>query len=138
LVEIKDITYRNEVEVEIKFIYPLMRFLGYGPSELKTRVPVEIQTGRKRTTVVADWVVYLEKPYLVIEAKEPGQALSDSVQEQARSYAYGLGAPLYMLVNGKELTVFERRLDADTVLLHSTMNDLIEKWDILESIIGKK
>lgn len=139
--EIDSAYYSSEVEVEIKFIYPFMRFLGYGISDLKTRISIEVPVGRQKIGGVADWVVYNHqygKPFLVIEAKEPNQQLNKQVQEQARSYAFALNAPYYMLTNGREVAVFERRIDDDAKILHLGVKDLAHRWQQIEQAIGKR
>jgi hypothetical protein len=136
--EVEFASYSSEVEVEIKFVYLFMRFLGYGISDLRTRVPVEVPIGRQRVSGTADWVVYNHqqgKPFLVIEAKEPNQQLNNFVQDQARSYAFALSAPFYMLTNGKEVMVFERKIDDDVCVLALSVKDLPQgtgKYGILD------
>lgn len=139
--EIADANYNSELEVEVKFVYLLMRFLGYGINDLKMRVSVEVQVGRQRASGIADWVVYNEKmgkPFLVIEAKEPNQLLTSAVQEQARSYAYGLSAPLYMVTNGKEVRIYERKIDSDLEVISFLTKEIAQNWYQMEQIVGKK
>jgi hypothetical protein len=133
-------SYSSEIEVEIKFIYPFMRFLGYKIDELQTRVSVEVPIGRKKISAIADWVVHNheKKPFLVIEAKEPNQQLNIAVQDQARSYAFALNAPFYMLTNGRQVAIFERRIDSDTCILNLNVKDLPNQWQKIEQIIGKR
>lgn len=139
LKEIYQATYNSELEVEIKFIYLLMRFLNYEMDDLRTRVAVEVQVGRQRASGIADWVVYKYpgKPFLVIEAKEPNQMLTVAVKEQARSYAYGLSAPFYMLTNGKEIQIYERKVDDDIQVVSLNVKDISQNWAVLEQVIGK-
>jgi hypothetical protein len=139
--EIAHANYNSEVEVEIKFVYLFMRFLGYEISDLKTRVSIGVPVGRQKVAGIADWVVFknqTEKPFLVIEAKEQSQKLNNAVQEQARSYAYALNAPYYMLTNGKEIIVFERKVDDDMCLFSLSVNNLPNQWQVIEQAIGKR
>lgn len=138
--EVSTEIYSSEIDVEIKFVYLFMRFLGYNMSDLKTRVPIEVPVGRKKVVGIADWVVYNHqsgRPFLVIEAKEPNQQLNTLVQDQARSYAFGLNAPLYLLTNGKEIVVFERKIENDFCLLNVNVKDLYQQWQTVEQILGK-
>lgn len=139
--EVELASYSSEIEVEIKFIYLLMRFLGYEISDLRTRVSVEVPVGRQKVAGIADWVVFNHsqgKPFLVIEAKEPNQQLNSSVQEQARSYAFALNAPFYMLTNGRDIIVFERKIDDDVRVLALNVRDLPHQWQMIEQVIGKR
>jgi len=56
------IDYRNEIEVEVKFIHPLLRFLGYDSNDFQIRVPVTVQVGRQKTRGEADWVIWDTTP----------------------------------------------------------------------------
>lgn len=137
---IVDTTYRNEVEVEIKFIYPLMQFLGYEDKELQVRVPVAVQVGRQQVAAEADWLVtdsQQGRPTIVIEAKEPNQQLNGAVCEQARSYAYGLKVPTYMITNGNRLQIYQRGVVDDQCVVDCTMQELASSWDIIEQAIGR-
>lgn len=139
--EIASATYNSEIEVEIKFIYDFLRFLNYGVNDFRTRVSVEVPVGRQKVTGVADWVVYnhrYENPLLVIEAKEPNQQLNLAVKEQARSYSYALKTPYYMLRNGRDIQIFERRIDDDVCVISGHMNDLPSFWQIIEETIGNR
>jgi len=139
--EITSVYYGSEVEVEIKFIYAFLRFLGYEINDIKIRVPVEVPVGRQKAAGVADWVVHggqQRKAFLVIEAKEPNQQLNNSVQEQARSYAFALNAPFYMMTNGKEVVIFERKIDSDSRIFALNVKDLPSQWEKIEQVIGKR
>jgi hypothetical protein len=141
--EIADLAYRNETEVEVKLIYPLLRFLGYGAGDFQVRVPVTVQVGRQQITGEADWVVWnkpagsgARRPHLIIEAKGPQEQLTDEAQAQARSYAFGLNAPLYLLTNGRRIQLFRREAQFDTCLLESELDALASSWKVLAQAIG--
>lgn len=130
--------YRNEIEVEIKFIAPLVAHLGYAGVDIQARLSVGIPAGRQVVNGVADWVISRSgRPFLVIEAKEPGQKLNDAVQAQARSYAVALNAPYYLLANGLEIALFLRSAQEDRCLLRCDVVDLGKRWHDLASRIGK-
>jgi len=142
LKDIRRTSYRNEIEVEVKFIHPLLRFLGYDGNDFQIRVPVTVQVGRKQTRGEADWVIWGATPesehqaVIVIEAKEPGQQLDTTVQEQARSYAFGLNAPMYVLTNGRQLQVFRRGIQHDTCVVDCDVNSMLNSWTMIEQAIG--
>lgn len=130
---------RSELEVEIKFVYPFLRLLGYAVSDLHARVPLEVQVGRQRVAAEADWVAYAHGgPFLVVEAKAQHQELSRLVQEQARSYAYGLGAPIYVLTNGKSIHVYSRGVDKDARILAIDVRDIEKHWERIVQTVGKE
>lgn len=135
--------YRNELEVEIKFVYPLLRFLGYEPNTFQVRVPVTVQMGRNQSRGEADWVIWdpaavgeRSQAQIVIEAKEPGQSLDSAVQGQARSYAFGLNAPWYVLTNGRQLKIYRRGVQRDTCIVDCNVDDLPETWSEIKQTIG--
>jgi len=135
--EIKYLEYASELEVETKFIYPLMRYLGYKPGDLRMRVDVIVRVGRADIKGISDWVVYeKDSPKIVIEAKADGQWLDGSAQEQARSYCFALNVPMYILANGKEVKLFTRGVEGDTLIFQSGAAELQAKWGELYDIIG--
>ena len=135
--EIKNIEYASELEVETKFIYPMMRYLGYAAKALKMRVEVIVRVGRADVRGVADWVVYdANRPKIVVEAKSDCQWLDSQTQEQARSYCFALNVPMYILANGKEVKVYFRGVGSDELVFQSSAAELSQKWGELYELIG--
>jgi hypothetical protein len=130
--------YRNEVEVEIKFVYPLLRFLGYSSNDLQARVDTPVQVGRKKEVPTADWVILKNgKPFFIIEAKKHNQQINEEVLAQARSYAYGLNISHYAVTNGREFSIYTRGNESDTRIMRCNIEQLEENWEKLKAIIGK-
>ena len=139
LIHIGQTVYRNEIEVEVKFITPLLWFLGYESDDFQLRVPVTMYIGRQQATGVADWVIWdkeIGKAATIIEAKEPGQSLDEAVQGQARSYAFALKAPMYLLTNGWELKIYQRGVQNDSCIFDCDVNELSRRWEELNNILG--
>ena len=140
LAQIATAGYRNEVEVEAKFIYPMVQFLGYYGRDIQLRVPVSFRAGRTSITGEADCVLWrhgsVRPPSVVIEAKAESQPIGDEVQEQARSYAFGLGAKYYILTNGRQVRLFELNIDRDPCLLDCRVEQLAECWDRLATFVS--
>ena len=125
--------FRNEIEVEVKFVYPLLKFLGFEDDDLSIREWVQVRVGRQIVKGEADWVVRRDgKPFLVVEAKEPGVTLDDAVQEQTRSYAFALKAPYYMVTNGKALRLYQLGVEEDEAIVSCSVNGLAQCWQRLE------
>lgn len=137
LKRILTLNYANETEVELKFIYPLLRFLGFSEDQIHLRVPVQIPAGRHMISGEADWVVDAPSgsPRFVIEAKASQVPLTEQTMAQARSYAISLGIPLYVLTNGKAIQVYERGVNTDTCLLNISVEELPKHWDALARIL---
>lgn len=136
--EVMTVRYRNEIEVEVKFIYPLLRFLGYRNEQIRVRENVSILVGSEERSIEADWAVYSmdSRPILVIEAKAPETPLDNRMIKQTRSYAFALGAPLYLLTNGKELRIFEYGVSGDRCLFSSFVGNLSQNWSALTEILA--
>lgn len=140
---VKHLTYRNEIEVEIKFIYPLLKHLGYQDREFNIRVLVKIQVGRTRNRGEADWVIWKNnttkqrQAHIVIEAKAPSQSLDSQVKAQARSYAFALDAPIYVITNGKRMQIFQRGIRDDHCVVNCNINELSRKWEVIQKTLQK-
>lgn len=135
------LTFANEVEVEVKFVYPLLLHLGYTDADFSVRYRTNMQAGRELLQKEADWVIWKrgtnnEKAALVVEAKAPSQPLDSLVQGQARSYAFAVNAPLYVLTNGRDFEVYERGIESDTCRFKAPAGALNPQWTELERLIG--
>lgn len=131
LATVASIPYRSELEVEVKFVAPLVEYLGFSPSQVDLRVPVSVPVGREMRSGVADWVLWSPdrgRPLIVVEAKAPGQPLNGSVHSQARSYAFALGAPMFLIANGRRLQLYRRGVESDECLVDCAVNDLAARW----------
>jgi hypothetical protein len=128
-----------EVEMEAKFIFPLLKFLGYDERDMRMRIRTAVQEGRLDTTIEADWVLLEGKDHIaVIEAKAPRQSLNSRVVEQAKSYAIRLNAPVYIITNGYEIAVYHREVIGDRRVFRDRIERLHERWDELHAAASKK
>jgi len=130
-------TYRNEIEVEAKLLWALVTFAGYAPHQIALRVPVAVQVGRANANGQADWVLYADgRPCVVIEAKAPGQSLNGAVKAQARSYAYALNVPTYLLTNGHQIAIYRRGVQADQLILDCQISQIGNNWPAIAAAIN--
>jgi len=134
----KDIRYKNELEVEIKFIYPFVKALGYSDDDIEIRRKITVQIGTQTLQIEADWVIYKNgKPFFVIEAKEPSVSLdSKKVKNQAKSYAFALGVSLYVITNGEFLHVYKWTPEEEILLLGLHITELALDWETIKNILG--
>jgi hypothetical protein len=105
-----------EVEVEVKLVFPLLKYLGYAEDEIALRMPVHLVEGSKETTLQADW----------------------AVQNQARPYAFYLEAPVYIITNGKQIKIFHRDVLQDQCKVSCNTSRLGEHWKVVEKAAGKE
>jgi hypothetical protein len=128
-----------EVEVEAKFVSQLLLFLGYEEEDMELRTSVPVQEGSKQITLQADWVIRdaLGQALMVVEVKAPDAPVDDAVREQARSYAFRLGAPVYAVTNGLDLQIYHLGVVKDSLVLACRSSELRENWDTLEKVAGE-
>jgi hypothetical protein len=128
-----------EVEVEAKFVLRLLQFLGYDDEDLELRTSVPVQQGSKPTRIEADWVVRddQDRALMVVEVKAPDVALGEAVREQARSYAFRLGAPVYLVTNGTELQIYHLGVVKDYPVLVCPTAELGAHWEAVERYAGR-
>ena len=134
--------YENEVAVEIKFIFPLMMYLGYSLDEMRIRVPVSIHAGTQSIDCTADWIITQKTEYgnqkIIIEVKTPTISLNDSVKQQARSYAYALDISKYVITNGRQIIVYERGVENDHEILNLDVEEFEQEWNTIKNILGNR
>ena len=128
--------YLSEIEVEVKFIYPLVKFLGYSSDEFNLRKNVALKMGSQEAVGEVDWVLWdrggaegERKPHVIIEAKAATRALDESVVAQARSYAFALGAPYYLVTNGRELVLYRRGVEKDESVVAINPSNITHKLE---------
>lgn len=136
-------TYENEAEVEAKFVFPLVQSLGYSVRDFSRRVPVGLRLGEQALAGEADWVLWeVGNPsadpsaLAVIEVSAPNQELDASVQARARSYAFGVSAPVYLITNGKQLQLYRRDVRTDPLLLECKVEEFAACWQHLYDLLG--
>jgi hypothetical protein len=128
-----------EIEVEIKFVFPLLKYLGYSEGEMALRAPVTLTEGSQEMTLQADWVVQHNSigALLVVEAKAPRIKLNRTTQNQARSYAFHLEAPVYITTNGKEIKIFHRDVLQDRCIVSCKTSHLEQHWKAIQQAAGR-
>jgi len=124
-------------------MYPLVRFLGYSDSSYTVRESVPFKVGSQDMVGKADWVLWAKdfrsgqlKPRVIVEAKAPDVALHEDVKAQARSYAFALNAPYYLLANARQLLLFKRGVESDECILACDVTELASRWPVLLAHIG--
>jgi hypothetical protein len=128
-----------EVEVEAKFVFQLLSYLGYEEEDMELRTSIPVQEGSKQTVIEADWVVrnVLGQALMVVEVKAPDSPLSDVVRDQARSYAFHLGAPVYAVTNGLELQIYHLGVIEDSLVLSCRTSELGQHWEAMERVASE-
>ncbi len=129
-------TLRNESDVEQFLVHPLLIFLGYTSSYLKTKTTLPRETigkGSNRKTYVPDYLGYttkrLDKPVIVVDAKHPNEPAEQGVLD-AQFYASVLRRRIKepkpgqfcIGCNGNRLLV--RHYDSDVTLHSLDFDDL--------------
>lgn len=143
--EVKTAEYRNEIEVETKFVYQLVKYLGHDDSNVDVRYPINIQVGRNSNRGEADWVIWNgaagsedRKALFIIEAKGQYQDITTEVQEQARSYAFALNAPIYLCTNGKRFVIYRRGVERDSCIIDCDAAALADNWSDIRTVLRSK
>ena len=135
--------YSSEIEVEVKFIGPLLVYLGWRLRNTSLRLNLSVSAGRQEVSAIADWLLWLDgqggaqKPFMIIEAKAPREELDISVINQARSYAFASGSPYYMVTNSRRIIIYELVIGRDRELLDLDVRALGSRWDELQSTFDK-
>lgn len=141
----------GETDIREEIIAPLLRHLGYRSStpdnvirEQHLSYP-QLQLGRRKPT---DPFLRGKADYIcdagglvkwVIEAKAPGEALDEVVEEQAWSYASHpeIRAVYFVVTNGREFKLFQtNRGSKAEALFECTYEQLASKLIVIENILS--
>jgi chromosome partitioning protein len=127
---------RNEAEVESKFIvYYLLPALGYDPSNWYQEVTV----GRLRLDFLASANgknQQSNRRQIVIEAKHPKQNL-DRHLRKFRQYLDTVQAQYGMLINGREIRVYERLSNTIELRLQLAGYEVVDRLSELQQLVGR-
>lgn len=141
------IIYKNEAEVNLKFITPLLNeFLGFSLDEIIPEqyfpvfgVPLGVETHDSKLLnkkVRPDFVVCINdesNPKIVVESKAPTEDL-DKHTPQAMSYASGVRVNIIVITNGVALKIF----DANTLIYQTnSIEELDIKFEELRKILSR-
>lgn len=133
---IENLSFQSEKEVEHYFIQPIVEELGYAPDACSIDYSLPIHQGSRKRMIRADFVLFdgegkgREHALVVIEAKEPGRKLTADDAGQARSYAFELSVPYYVVTNGNEIRLYQYNggPQPDSLLSTFYRTELRSRW----------
>ncbi|MBL4877082.1 MAG: type I restriction enzyme HsdR N-terminal domain-containing protein, partial [Cohaesibacteraceae bacterium] len=136
----------TEAEVETRLVLPLLEALGYDRGlDIASKKSVSFHQGRKPRgrPNEADFVLYNGSDrsnyasLMVVEAKRPKEKLEYG-QEQAESYAFALRAPIYLLINGLALEIWQLQVvESSALIFDCTIVELLKHRGEIEALISK-
>ncbi len=139
------LTFGNEADVEVRFVVPFLRALGYDEiDDIRAKYPVVFREGRRGRKPEADFVVFYgplqnrDTSILVVEAKAPGEDFEDA-RSQAESYASNVRSPFLLITDGGKLEIWQLQesMESQKVFAVSVTNIASERGR-LESILAKE
>ncbi len=137
--------FASEREVEQYFIAPILKNLDYTDEDCAVGFRLNIYSGVKKERKEVDFAVFdgslreKENALMVVEAKSSEKKLTDDAFGQARSYAFALSTPYYVVTNGNQIIVFLFRGGQvkDNEVMTFTRQELREKWQEFYKILCK-
>ncbi|MDQ0359971.1 N-6 DNA methylase [Breznakia pachnodae] len=120
--------YRNEAEVETKFVYShlIKEILSIPSDRVSFHVPIKIHQGRSVLTKEADVVIKSDsnENLIVIDSKSPNVTL-EQYFGQIDSYAFQLETPISILTNADRIIVrFYQEGNKKHILLDKKVDEL--------------
>lgn len=149
--KISDLELRTEKEVEIKFIVPLLRRLGYTDDDRYDGMPVPAANGSRATTLVIDFALFnremeslRNQPLLVVEAKREHRLAKQreltSAHNQAKSYCLWTQSEYFMVTDSRSIQFFHvsrGRMGELKPMFACGRHELLERFGELYSLISK-
>jgi hypothetical protein len=133
----------SEADVELRLVLPLLAALGYKTEDVAPKYPIVFREGRIGRKPEADFVCFngplrnRDTSLLVVEAKEPGEALPNG-KTQGESYAANLRAPLLLLTNGQLLEVWQLNSTQESErVFYANVSSLAARRGELEPLLAK-
>jgi hypothetical protein len=135
---------RNEAEVELRLVLPLLNALGYDNDDIAPKYPVDFRQGTRGRKHEADFVCFWgllrtkDNSLVVVEVKKPGEDMKDA-KEQGESYAQNLRAPLMLVTNGEDVEIWQMQSTSESELaLRVSLTDLASQRGKVELLLQKE
>lgn len=140
--------YRNEREVESKFLIPLLGRLGYTDNDRYDGMSLEKREGARKKTLHVDCALYnaeekmlLEQPLLLAEAKRHFNKPKDlqEARDQVKSYAMWESCHFGLITDGRKLEVIDlfASIKGMKVIFECDQDTLKSNFEILYKMISK-
>jgi hypothetical protein len=123
---------KTETDVKNWFVLPLLAMLDYTPGDIVTEKKIPIVYGtNQETNIKADYVIKnpaTQRPLLVVEAKSTTVDLT-KYEGQARSYAYWLHTPVWVLTSGEQTWLYHDGVGSPpSIALSFAREDIKSAW----------
>jgi hypothetical protein len=138
----------SEREVEIHFVSPLFRELGYEEEQEAAGFPFDMWEGVHHRVAEADLVYFTDdkhrltdgEPLVLVECKDTDKARPDAGLGQVRSYSFWIKPAYYVITNGDLLTVYNYQGGAvpDVKVLEVRRSELRDRFDDLYRVLNPR
>ena len=136
----------SEREVEIHFVSPLFRELGYKEDQEAAEFPFDMFEGVHHRVAAADLLYFSDdrhrladgEPLVLVECKNTDKTRPDAGLGQVKSYSFWIKPAYYVTTNGDMLTVYSYQGGAipDLKVLEVKRSDLREQFDDLYRVLN--
>lgn len=146
----KKYTFRNEKEVENKFVLPLLNLLGYNDSDRYDGMSVKASHGSKSKPIIVDFALFNSndenehQTLLIVEVKNEGvfsrEIALEEAQQQIKSYAFWTSCHFGLVTDGKIIQIIDCSYGGkqNKIIFECTREDLKLKFHDLYKLINKK
>jgi hypothetical protein len=136
----------SEREVEMHFVSPLFRELGYDEEQESAGFSFDMWEGVHHRVAEADLLYFTDdrhkltdgEPLVLVECKNTSKDRPDAGLGQVKSYAFWIKPAYYVTTNGQLLTVYNYQGGAipDVKVLEVMRSNLREKFDELYRVLN--
>ena len=137
--------YRNRLEVNTRFVYRFLQFLGYPDAALRQDVPADIQADTINVRGHLDWLVHnmngintltLGKACLAVRTLEPGSLIDELIVSQVRSCAFAEDVPLFVVTDGTRIEVYATKVKQQRAVMETSIDRLEFDWNDFVNELG--
>ena len=136
----------SEREVEMHFVSPLFRELGYSEEQEAAGFPFDMWEGVHHRIAEADLLYFADdrhrlaggEPLVLVECKNTDKTRPDAGLGQVRSYSFWIKPAYYVTTNGELLTLYNYQGGAvpDVKVSEVKRSDLRERFDDLYKLLN--
>lgn len=140
---LKTLRYRSPADINTRFIYRILIYLGYSEPGFEQNVSVAVPLENLTWNLTADWIVYdIDNgergiPLFIVRSIGPTQSIDSSVIAQARMMAFALGVSTYVVTNGDDIKVWQGSLStASLPIVEGNSAAMAKCWKELEATLA--
>jgi hypothetical protein len=141
--QLHQVQYRDENEISMRLIYPLLQLVGYSDSDIIGKHRFALQNNLNSVPNEIDWMICRPQTsqdathLFLIKILPPGKGIAPDYAMHIRPTADKWQVAYYVVTDGYQFHIYKRNITVnDECLVAADIKQLNPKWDEIEAILA--